>query len=946
MTADEHRRRGRRASTCGSRTAAERRFDLVIGADGVHSQTRRDAVPASAAARVHRPSRVALQPAAPGRSRLRFTSTTGRSAPGWCRSATTLMYLYLTTPEPGNPRYPRDGLAAAMRAQGPARRSATLAEQITDDDGVVYRPLETLLLEGPWHSGRVVLLGDAVHASTPHLGQGAGMAIEDAIVLAEELGASRHARGGVRRLSRAALRALPLHRRAVAGDLPRAARQGPAGRQCQGDRRDVRSHRPADLRRQPMSRVTEIRYVGYGVEDFDAERAFYAEDWGLVEVAADDGMAWFKTHGHDEHHVVRLHRAGREPCRGDRARGRQPRRRRCAARQGRRRPAAASSTRRASSTRPAAATASASSRPTACRSRSRPTSRALDKRATGALGRHAGQDQPHRAALARSPGGGEVLHRSARLPRVATGSATSCASCAATRRITALAILPGPPCLNHVAYDMLGVDDMMCGASRLKQSGTELRWGPGRHKAGNNTFSYFVTPNGFAVEYTAELEEVDFEAHQPTVHAPGPARDGPVGHRRRRAADDAASRARPVPVPAGRGLSAMALFEYFPNYIWNLSVAMALESGGKIGEIVDMCQPLRDAAASGADAGTPQFMAQWVAMADKLIELADEDEARGPRLLGFGQARARRALPAGGRAHAGAGLGRARGDLCPRPRGVRPLDARSGRLNRERVEIPLARRHHARAVDPRAGRRAAARRSSIATASIAARSCSTGRACPRRSRGAASPRCASTSRAAARRCGCRACRSIRTSESWAVEGRRLARGAARRRSRAHRHDRHLARRPFRAARGGLRAALRQRRGVGRQPQLGAKCSRRASRREGENPVPHYWAHVFWAFGASDMDDFLAKSADDEPRRRTWTASACRSSSPTARRTGRSASTMRTRPTTSWSTRPRRELKIFTEREGGVEHVGADNMSYGRDYIADWFAETLGGRTQC
>jgi fermentation-respiration switch protein FrsA (DUF1100 family) len=40
--------------------------------------------------------------------------------------------------------------------------------------------------------------------------------------------------------------------------------------------------------------------------------------------------------------------------------------------------------------------------------------------------------------------------------------------------------------------------------------------------------------------------------------------------------------------------------------------------------------------------------------------------------------------------------------------------------------------------------------------------------------------------------------------------------------------------------------------------------------------------------------------------------------------------------------PRRELKIFTEREGGVEHVGADNMSFGRDYIADWFAETLGG----
>ena len=40
--------------------------------------------------------------------------------------------------------------------------------------------------------------------------------------------------------------------------------------------------------------------------------------------------------------------------------------------------------------------------------------------------------------------------------------------------------------------------------------------------------------------------------------------------------------------------------------------------------------------------------------------------------------------------------------------------------------------------------------------------------------------------------------------------------------------------------------------------------------------------------------------------------------------------------------PRKELKILTQREGGVEHVGADNMSYARDYIADWFAETLGG----
>jgi len=81
-------------------------------------------------------------------------------------------------------------MAKTMRARMAtlAPRLVKLSEQIVDDAAVVYRPLETIFLEGPWHSGRVVLLGDAVHATTPHLGQGAGMAVEDAIVLAEELG--------------------------------------------------------------------------------------------------------------------------------------------------------------------------------------------------------------------------------------------------------------------------------------------------------------------------------------------------------------------------------------------------------------------------------------------------------------------------------------------------------------------------------------------------------------------------------------------------------------------------------------------------------------------------------------------------------------------------------------------------------------------------------------
>jgi 2-polyprenyl-6-methoxyphenol hydroxylase-like FAD-dependent oxidoreductase len=69
----------------------------------------------------------------------------------------------------------------------PSPAIVALVGQITDDDEVVYKPLEWLFLEGPWHKGRIVMLGDAVHATTPHLGQGAGMAIEDALVLADEL---------------------------------------------------------------------------------------------------------------------------------------------------------------------------------------------------------------------------------------------------------------------------------------------------------------------------------------------------------------------------------------------------------------------------------------------------------------------------------------------------------------------------------------------------------------------------------------------------------------------------------------------------------------------------------------------------------------------------------------------------------------------------------------
>ena len=81
-----------------------------------------------------------------------------------------------------------------------------------------------------------------------------------------------------------------------------------------------------------------------------------------------------------------------------------------------------------------------------------------------------------------------------------------------------LAVLPGPPALNHVAFDVASVDQMMRGLARMHEKGVALSWGPGRHTAGNNTFTYYLTPNGNAVEYTSDLEEVDEASWQPTVY--------------------------------------------------------------------------------------------------------------------------------------------------------------------------------------------------------------------------------------------------------------------------------------------------------------------------------------------------------------------------------------------------------------------------------------------
>jgi 2-polyprenyl-6-methoxyphenol hydroxylase-like FAD-dependent oxidoreductase len=163
-------------------------YDLVVGADGLNSQVREILFPEAPA------------PQFVGQAVWRYNFKRpsdmdslsvyeGPIGTGLVPLSEELMYMYVTTPEPGNPRYPIEGLAQAMRdkLKNAPPVIAEYAKQITVDEEVVYKPLTWLMLEGDWHKGNSILIGDAAHATTPHLGQGAGMAIEDSLVLAEEL---------------------------------------------------------------------------------------------------------------------------------------------------------------------------------------------------------------------------------------------------------------------------------------------------------------------------------------------------------------------------------------------------------------------------------------------------------------------------------------------------------------------------------------------------------------------------------------------------------------------------------------------------------------------------------------------------------------------------------------------------------------------------------------
>jgi 2-polyprenyl-6-methoxyphenol hydroxylase-like FAD-dependent oxidoreductase len=183
---------------CFSDGRAER-YDLVVGADGLYSKVRSLLFPD------------APQPAFTGQACWRLMTKRlpaidrrhyflgGPVKAGLTPVSATEMYMFVLENVPVNIRIDPQTFPERLRALlvpygGPL---AIVRDSLDADSQIVYRPLETVLLPSPWYRGRAVVIGDAAHATTPQLASGAGMAVEDGLVLAEELGGAASVEAGL-----------------------------------------------------------------------------------------------------------------------------------------------------------------------------------------------------------------------------------------------------------------------------------------------------------------------------------------------------------------------------------------------------------------------------------------------------------------------------------------------------------------------------------------------------------------------------------------------------------------------------------------------------------------------------------------------------------------------------------------------------------------------------
>lgn len=384
------------------------------------------------------------------------------------------------------------------------------------------------------------------------------------------------------------------------------------------------------------------------------------------------------------------------------------------------------------------------------------------------------------------------------------------------------------------------------------------------------------------------------------------------------------------------------MFEYFPgNYVWNLAVVGTLNNGGTIGEVDEACRPILDAARAGADAGTAEFLASWSRVADRLVGLAEDDETRG-RYFSAAEKYRRAALyllnaermqtPGGDRAavyrraitlqhryielsdipvqivevpYEGGVLPAyfwpAPGsDTSPAPVVVQwnGFDSFKEQMLGSGFPAELARRGVSTLMVDQPGTGGALRLHGIHAVPDAERA---GTACLEYllARPEVDPA----------RIGI---------VGWSLGGYYAPRAAAMEKRYA------------------LCVAW------GANHNWGA-TQRRRLEREGENPVPHYWQHALWVWGCESMPEFeklwdditLVGVVDKIEVPFLITHGVGDRQIPVADAYQSRAEAVRS---------PKCDLRVFTEIDGGVEHVHLDAMDNATHFIADWVAETFAEMT--
>lgn len=177
------------------------RYGMAIGADGLFSKVRQLMFPDAPEPRYTGQAAWRLMlPRDPAIERRHFYLG-GEVKVGLNPVSPEEMYMFLLERSEEKQRFDDAELHRRLAGllEGYGGILGAIRSGLNPDSKIVHRPLEGILVPAPWYRGRTVLIGDAAHATTPQLASGAGLAVEDAIVLAEETAGGTDPGQGLRR---------------------------------------------------------------------------------------------------------------------------------------------------------------------------------------------------------------------------------------------------------------------------------------------------------------------------------------------------------------------------------------------------------------------------------------------------------------------------------------------------------------------------------------------------------------------------------------------------------------------------------------------------------------------------------------------------------------------------------------------------------------------------